>query len=116
MEELQRHRGSKKGYHALRTKLIGSANKLMTTDIESSHEETAKTVTALDSLLGELNRKEALLADLDAKILLLVKGEDELEAEVFKAEEIQSKLTKIVRNIKSFTTHSLQRGDKSAAV
>ena len=100
MEELQRHRGSRKGYRAHLTKLIASANGLMITDIESSLEENAKTVTALDSLLGQLNRKEALLADLDAKILLLITGEDELEAEVFEAEEIQSKLAKTVSNIK----------------
>ena len=84
----------------------------MITDIESSRGENAKTVTTLDSLLRQLNRKEALLADLDAKILLLINGEDELEAEVFEAEEIQSKLAETVSNIKSFTTHLLRGSDK----
>ena len=61
MEELQRHCGSRKGYRAHLTKLIASANELMITDIESSRKENAKTITALDSLLGQLNQKEALL-------------------------------------------------------
>lgn len=112
MKDLQCHRGSRKGYRSHLTKLITSAYDLLTTDPESSGEEKAKTATALDSLLGQLSRKATLLADLDAKILSLVDREDELEAEVFEAEEIQSKLAETVSNIRAFTTRLLHEGDK----
>ena len=40
--------------------------------------------TFLDLLIQQPNRKEKLIANLDAKILLLIIDESELEAEVFK--------------------------------
>ena len=52
MEELQRHRGSRKGYRAHLTKLTTSANELMATDIEYIPKENVKTAAALDSMLG----------------------------------------------------------------
>ena len=112
MEELQRHRGSRKGYRSHLTRLTTSANELMATNIEDIPEENVKTAAALDSILGQLKRKEKLLADLDTKILALVRDENELEAEVFEAEEIQSKIAEMVSNIKSFTARLLHRGDK----
>ena len=49
---------------------------------------------------------------MDTKILALVSDENELEAEVFEAEEIQSKIAETVSNIESFTARLLHRGDK----
>ena len=112
MEELQRHRSSRKGYRSHLTRLITNANELMATSTEGLPGENVKMTTALDSLVGQLNRKENLLADLDAKILQLVNDEGELETEVFEAEEIQSKIAETVSNIKSFTTRLLHRGDE----
>ena len=45
----------------------------MATSTEGLPEENVKTTTTLDSLVGQLNRKEKLLVDLDAKILQLIK-------------------------------------------
>ena len=75
------------------------------TSTEGPTKENVKTITVLDLLVGQLNQKEKLLTDLDAKILQLVNDKGELEAEVFEVEEIQSKITETVSNIKSFTTH-----------
>lgn len=113
MEELQRHRSSRKGYRSHLTRLTSNANELMATDAEGPPEENAKTVAALNSLLVQFNRKEKLLAELDAKILQLVNNEEELEAEVFEAEEIQSKIAETVSNIKLFTTRLPHEGDKT---
>ena len=43
--------------------------------------------------------REIILADLDAKIFPLVNNKNELETEVFEAEEIQSKIVEMVSNI-----------------
>ena len=112
MEELQRYRSSRKGYRAHLTRLIAIANDLMATNTDGLTDESIKTTTALDSLLGQLHRKETLLADLDTKILQLINDEDELETEVFEAEEIQSKIAETVSSIKSCTARLLHRGDE----
>ena len=112
MEELQQHRSSQKGYRAHLTKLTTSANQLMATITEDLPEENVKTAAALDSLLGQLNWKEKLLSDLDAKILHLISDESDLETEVFEAEEIQSKIVETVSNIKSFTKRLLHKGNE----
>ena len=93
-------------------RLITSANKLMATSTEGLPEENVKMTTALDSLVGQLNQKEKLVADSDAKILQLVNDEGKLETEVFKVEEIQSKIAETVSNIKSFTTRLIHRHDE----
>ena len=107
MEEIQRHRGSRKGYRAHLTRLIANADEVMNTDTSNLTEEsTIKTTTTLQSLIHQLNRKEKLISDLDAKILPLINDENEIETEVYETEEIQCK---IAGNINTFINTCLQR-------
>ena len=85
----------------------------MATGTDGLPEEQSKTATSLKSLLMQLDHKEKLLADLDTKIFQLVKGEEELETEVFETEEIQSKISETVSNIKSFITRLMHRCDEA---
>ena len=94
MEELQRHRGSRKGYRSHLTRLFANANELMATGTDALPEEQSKTATLLKSLLVQLDRKEKLLADLDTKIFQLVRGEEELETEVLKRRRYKVKSLK----------------------
>ena len=115
MEELQRHRSSRKGYRSHLTRLITNANELLSTSTEPPPEEKTKITATLDLLLGQLIRKENLLADLDTKIIQLVGDEDELETEVFEAEEIQGKIAETVSNIKFFTARLRQSVPQSVS-
>ena len=109
MENIQRHRGSRKGYRSHLTRLFANSDELLNTVTTDLTEETRiKTSTALESLIHQLNRKEKLLTDLDAKILSLIENEDELETEVLETEEVQCKITETVGNIKSFIKTYLQ--------
>ena len=109
MEDIQRHRGSRKGYRSHLTRLFANSDELLNTVTTDLTEETRiKTSTALESLIHQFNRKEKLLTDLDAKILSLIENEDELETEVLETEEVQCKITETVGNIKSFIKTYLQ--------
>ena len=109
MEDVQRHRGSRKGYCSHLTRLIAMADELMNTNTDELSEETKiETATSLDSLIQPLSRKEKFLADLDAKILPLINDESELETEVFEMEEIQCKIAETVGKLESFSSTHLQ--------
>jgi len=109
IEEIKRHRSTWKGYRAHLTRLITNADELMDSSAEELTEENrVKIVASLDSLLKQLDRKEKLLADLDAKILPLINDEGEIETEVFETEEIQAKIAETVGRIKVFCSTPLQ--------
>ena len=111
MEEIQQHRGSRKGYRAHLTRLIANADEVMNTDNSNLTEKsTIKTATTLQSLIHQLNRKEKLMliSDLDAKILPLINDEDDIKTEVYETEEVQCKIAEAVGNINTFISTRLQ--------
>jgi len=76
MKELNQHRSSWKGFRAHLTRLITSADELMTAYTGDAKESKVKTETSMESLIKELDHKERLIANLEAKIFPLINNKD----------------------------------------
>ena len=81
MEELQRLLASRRGYRAHTTKLL--------TEITDDGPFDKMTATLT---IEQLQRKQTILEDLDAKIAPLIDNEADLEAEIIEAEETRTKI------------------------
>ena len=91
MEELQRLRTSHRGYRAHTTRLLTGIAELTSDTTDSPAEELTLTIE-------QLEWKQTILEDLDARIVPLITGETDLEAEIIEAEDTRTKiLTGLVR-------------------
>ena len=89
MEELQRFRTSRRGYRAHTTKLLTGI-----TD-DGPFDKMTATLT-----IEQLQRKQTILEDLDAKIAPLIDNEADLEAEIIEAEETRTKILDGIARLK----------------
>ena len=91
MEELQRLKTSRRGYRAHTTRLLTGIAELTSDTTDSPAEELTLTIE-------QLERKQTILEDLDARIVPLITSETDLEAEIIEAEDTRTKiLTGLVR-------------------
>ena len=91
MEELQRLRTLRRGYRDHTTRLLTGIAELTSDTTDSPAEELTFTIE-------QLEWKQTILEDLDARIVPLITGETDLEAEIIEAEDTRTKiLTGLVR-------------------
>ena len=89
MEELQRFRTSRRGYRAHTTKLLTGI-----TD-DGPFDKMTATLT-----IEQLQRKQTILEDLDAKIAPFIDNESDLKAEIIEAEETMTKILDGIARLK----------------
>ena len=77
---------SRRGYRAHLKRLFTTINELMEQCITTDPEE--EDVDALTELLTQLERKKAILTDLDTRIMSII-NEDKVEAEVLESNDLQ---------------------------
>ena len=97
MEEAQRTQASRRGHRAHLTKLLKKTDDIMTK--ESSSEMDMAT---LQSTTEQLEKKKAILKELDAKIITLIEQPDELEQEIIDSEDIQSNIIEKICQVRKF--------------
>ena len=97
MEEAQRTQASRRGHRAHLTKLLKKTNDIMTK--ESSSEMDMAT---LQSTTEQLEKKKAILKELDAKIITSIEQPDELEQEIIDSEDIQSNIIEKICQVRKF--------------
>ena len=98
MEELQRLRTSRRGYRAHTTKLLTGIADQATLDTDtSSNKQTAASLTLA---IEQLQRKQTILDELDAKIAPLIDNETDLEAEIIEAEDTRTKILEGITRLK----------------
>ena len=97
MEEAQRTQASRRGHRAHLTKLLKKTDDIMTK--ESSSEMDMAT---LQSTSEQLEKKKAILKELDAKIITLIEQPDELEQEIIDSEDIQSNIIEKICQVRKF--------------
>ena len=97
MEEAQRTQASRRGHRAHLTKLLKRTDDIMTN--ESSSEMDMAT---LQSTTEQLEKKKAILKELDAKIITLIEQPDELEKEIIDSEDIQSNIIEKICQVRKF--------------
>ena len=101
-DELKRLVQSRRGYRAHLKRLFTSITELIercnTTDPEEDDADT------LAELLSQLERKKSILTDLDTRIASTI-NEEELETEVFEAEDLQSDISKTIAKGKRLQKH-----------
>ena len=90
MEELKRLYSSRRGYRAHLKKLLAKANEITETHRNT---ETECDVTAIADLRDQLQRNDDIISKLDSQIVALIQDEEELEANVCEAEEINASLS-----------------------
>ena len=90
MENIKRHRLSRRGYRSHLTRIMTATTAIIEKELS---ELTKSDFTSLTDWLRQLDRKKEILTDVDAKIIALVEDEEELEGEVLEAEEIQERIS-----------------------
>ena len=89
MTEFKRLVSSRRGYRAHLTKLL----QILTDTLNESHPLNEDAITTLKDLYEQLERKQELISNLDAKILEGTSDDSELEAEILQTEEINSSIS-----------------------
>ena len=84
MGELKRFRTSRRGYRSHTTKLLSGIQDLLTVD------NSEEAVSTIELTLEQLQRKQTILEELDAKIAPFITEETELEEEVMEAEDTRT--------------------------
>ena len=84
MEEAQRTQASRRGHRAHLTKLLKRTDDIMTNESSSVMDTATLQITT-----EQLEKKKAILKELDAKIITLIEQPDELEREIIDSEDIQ---------------------------
>ena len=97
MEKAQRTQASRRGHRAHLTKLLKKTDEIMTN--ESSSEMDMAT---LQSITEQLEKKKAILKELDAKIITLIEQPDDLEQEIIDSEDIQSNIIEKTCQVRKF--------------
>ena len=85
MEELQRLKTSRRGYRAHKTRLLTGITELTSDTADSPAEELTFTIE-------QLERKQTILEDLDARIAPLITSETDLETEIIESEDTRTKI------------------------
>jgi len=83
MAEIKKAISSRRGYRTHLTKLLQNVEELLRPEQPLTEGDSI----TLQDTLDQLQRKESLIAVLDAKILELLVDNEEVEAEVLQAEE-----------------------------
>ena len=96
MEELKRLRSSQRGYRAHLSKTLSSVAEILQGDPTTPLRELDAVL--LTNTLEQLQQKKEILCDLDKKIVDRITDENELESEVYEAEEQEALL--LDKNIK----------------
>lgn len=97
MEEAQRSQASRRGHRAHLTKLLKRTEEIMANENPSEMD-----MAVLRSAIEQLQKKKALLQELDAKINATIEGPDELENEIITAEDIQSDIIDRICQVNKF--------------
>ena len=98
MEELQRLRTSRRGYRAHTTKLLTGMADLLKENAAVPIDNL--TAASLALTVEQLQRKQTILEDLDAKIAPLIDNETDLEAEIMEAEDTKTKILDGIAHLK----------------
>ena len=94
-EELSRKRRQRGGHRSSATRIISSAIEVLATGDVS---QFAKHAVKLNQERASLQQKQTTLRQLDAEILVLV-GEDEIEAEIERADLVEENIQLAIANI-----------------
>ena len=94
MDELKCFRTSRRGYRSHTTKLLSGIQDFLTVDISE------EAVSTIELTLKQLQWKQTILEELDAKIAPLITQETELEEEVMEAEDTRTKILHGVARLK----------------
>ena len=97
IDELKRLRSSQRGYRTHLRQLTSRVAEIFEQDNHSS-----ANITGLKHLCEQLQRKKDILINLDGLVVGLIEGEDELEAEVCEAEDIQALISENISQINGF--------------
>ena len=101
-DDLKRLRASRNAYRSHLTKLSQKVDELL----DSSEALNDSQIAALCTSLEKLSRKGETLRELDIKITQAIEDPDEVETEVYEAEEIQDTILERTDQIKRFLKHS----------
>jgi len=104
MEELKQLRTSHRAHRSHLTKTITSITELLERD--SSEPLTELKVISLRTTLEGLQRRKGILTNLDAKISALLQQQEELEADIFECEELQTNIDEKIAQLRYFIQQS----------
>ena len=97
MDELKRLRSSQRGYRTHLRRLTTRVTEVLEQDNHSSAD-----ITGLKDPHEQLQHKKNILIPLDGLVVGLIEGEEELEAEVCEAEDIQALISENISQINGF--------------
>ena len=97
MADIKRAQCSRRGYRSHLNKLLASVNDLLASPDALSEDNKA----TLTDFYEQLQRKEELIAPLDAKILEATVEDDAIEAEILQTEEINTTISTAKAKIKN---------------
>ena len=97
MEEAQRTQASRRGHRAHLTKLLKRTDDIMTNESSSVMDTATLQITT-----EQLEKKKAILKELDAKIITLIEQPDELEREIIDSEDIQRNIIEKICQVRKF--------------
>ena len=97
MDELKRPRSSQRGYRTHLRWLTTRVTEVLEQDNHSSAD-----ITGLKDPHEQLQHKKNILIPLDGSVVGLIEGEEELEAEVCEAEDIQALISENISQINGF--------------
>ena len=114
MEELKCLYSSRRGYRAHLKKLLTKANEIVTTHRDTEEECDMTTIT---DLRDQLQRKDQIMSKLDSQIMGLIQDEADLEADVCKAEDINTSLsTSIAQLTQLLEAHKIHKVEEHISV
>ena len=97
MDEIKRLRSSRRGYRTHLRRIKSRVTEIL----EQDHHSSAN-LTGLKDLREQLQRKKDILIKLDGLVVELIEGEEDLEAEVCEAKDIQALISENISQINGF--------------
>ena len=111
MEELKQLRASRRAHRSHLTKTLTSVTKVLERD--SSEPLPELKVISLTTTLEGLQRRKDILLNLDSKIAMLIKEEEELETDIFECEELQSNIAETITQLQYIIRQSTRTSKPS---